>query len=45
LSYAEIARRLNIPASAAKTNFVRAKPLPRRLLAEWAERDVLSAST
>lgn len=43
LSYAEIARRLHIPVATAKTNFLRAKPLLRRLLAEESASAVLSA--
>lgn len=43
LSYAEIARRLHIPVATAKTNFLRAKPLLRQLLAEESGRAVLSA--
>jgi RNA polymerase sigma factor (sigma-70 family) len=43
LSYAEIARRLHIPVATAKTNFMRAKPLLRQLLAEESACAVLSA--
>lgn len=45
LSYAEIARRLNIPESTAKTNFLRAKPFLRHVLAEETECAVLHKGT
>ncbi len=45
LSYAEIAQRLNIPESTAKTGFWRAKPFLRQVLAEETGRAVWQEST
>jgi RNA polymerase sigma-70 factor (ECF subfamily) len=38
LSFADIGRRLNMPAATAKTNFARARPVLRRLLTEETSR-------